>query len=297
MKFQDITGVKFSHLTAKRYLGKSQWLCVCDCGRETTPYISELKKGISKSCGKCEFSVKNRGPNDLTGKRYGILSVVGLAQPRRIPSGKKVYFWRCVCDCGNETEVSSAHLTSGHTQSCGCLHQKIMDNIGERASTHGRTKGVQKTKSYKTWGYIKRRCYYEKDIDYKYYGARGIKIADCWVNNAEAFCEYVESLPRYNEQGTTLDRIDSNGNYEPGNIRWVTMAEQRRNTSRTHLITINGETLCLLDWAKRYNISPHTIYRRMKKFGMDEVTAITMPKQPRVKITERVRENERIQTV
>lgn len=297
MKKLDITGEKNWHLTAVKDLGRSRWLCVCDCGAEKEINISYLRSGKAKCCGKCEFDGRRRQPNDLTGKRYGLLTVVGLAKSKKIPSGKNVYFWKCVCDCGNETEVSSAHLISGHTQSCGCLHQKMMDTIGERASTHGRTKGFQKTKSYKTWGYIKRRCYYEKDIDYKYYGARGIKIADCWINNAEAFCEYVESLPRYNEQGTTLDRIDSNGNYEPGNIRWVTMAEQRRNTSRTHLITISGETLCLLDWAKRYNISPDTIYRRMKKFGMDEVTAITMPKQPRVKIAERLKEYERIQTV
>lgn len=283
MKYQDITGMKFSHLTAKKYLGRSKWLCECDCGRETTPYISELKKGISKSCGKCKFSVKSRGPNDLVGKRFGKLTVVRLAQPRKIPSGKTTYFWVCKCDCGNETEVSSGHLTSGHTLSCGCLHQNMMDTIGERTRTHGRCDKRLKTKSYKTWVYIKRRCYYEKDVDYKNYGARGIKIAGIWLNDPAAFCEYVEALDRYSEPGTTIDRIDSDGNYEPGNLRWATMAEQRRNTSRTHLVTINGETLCLLDWAKRYNISTNTIYRRIKECGMNEVEAITTPKQPRVK--------------
>jgi hypothetical protein len=230
---------------------------------------------------------KMRGPNNLVGKKFGLLTVVRMSEPKRLPCGKLVYHWICKCDCGNETEASSGHLTSGHTQSCGCLHQAVLDAIGERNVTHGKCKNREQTKSYRTWGYIKRRCYYEKDVDYKYYGARGIKMADIWVNDATAFCNYVEALDRYLEPGTTIDRIDTNGNYEPGNLRWVTMPEQRRNTRRTNLVTINGETLCIQDWAKRYSISTDTIYRRIKKHGMSEVEAITTPLQPRVKFLKR----------
>ena len=142
--------------------------------------------------------------------------------------------------------------------------------------SHGKTRYKLPTKSYKRWTQIKRRCYNPNDIDYPNYGARGIKMWDGWVNNPAAFCEYVESLERYEETNTTIDRIDYNKGYEPDNLRWITLAEQQRNKSTNIWITANGKTQLLIDWAKETGIDRRTIGYRIKH-GWSDLDAVTMP--------------------
>lgn len=153
---------------------------------------------------------------DLIGQKYGRLTVV---ENKTI--GYK-YKWKCICDCGNETIVYHGHLRSGHTNSCGCLNREAVIN---RQYKHGQS-GYNTSKEYMTWLAMKSRCYNSNNISYKYYGERGIKICERWLNNFENFLTDMGKAPTKDH---SIDRINNDGNYEPSNVRWTLPIEQANN--------------------------------------------------------------------
>ena len=213
---------------------------------------------------------------DLSGQKYGRLTVLRQGPDKWLPCGKRVITWDCLCDCGNRTTVASAHLRSGHTISCGCAHREQLDRFKNINLSHGRTRGKNPDKAYSTWLYIKSRCYNSHNAVYKWYGKKGIKLCEEWEKDPEAFCRYVETLERYHEPGTSIDRIDYQKGYEPGNIRWVSIKEQQRNKKNNYLISYNGETLCLKDWADRIGVNRATIFRRIER-GWPLEDVLTLP--------------------
>lgn len=155
----------------------------------------------------------------MTGQRFGRYTVL-----KKMPWDGKTHgaLWLCKCDCGNERVVISSNLIRGNSTSCGCYSNEI-------ANLKHLVHGLRKHPLYMTWADMKSRCYNEGTPAYKWYGARGITICDEWKDDFLSFYEHVTKLPFYGEPGRSLDRIDNDGNYEPGNVRWATAQEQVNN--------------------------------------------------------------------
>lgn len=149
------------------------------------------------------------------GDRVGRLTIVDYDPVKR--------GYRCTCDCGDTTIVQTHSLTSGDTRSCGCLARAA---TAERATTHGhsRSRDGKPTPTYKTWQAMRQRCENPHDDRYRAYGGRGIEVCDRW-RKYENFLSDMGERP----EGMTLDRINSDGDYEPGNCRWASTRTQARN--------------------------------------------------------------------
>lgn len=137
---------------------------------------------------------------------------------------------RCLCDCGKETVVPLKYLQIGHTTSCGCLKIDNAKILAKRNIVHGHALLKGRSKEYFTWIDMKRRCINPKRKDFKYYGGRGIEVCAQWLHSFENFLQYLKSNSMYPKPaGMSIDRINNNGNYEPGNIRWSTQSQQNYN--------------------------------------------------------------------
>lgn len=157
--------------------------------------------------------------NDLTGEKFGRLTVIGRGENHVFPSGQKQTQWLCKCDCGNSVTVIARNLLSGNTMSCGCLKREM------------RTKHDKwGTKIYKCWDNMKSRCLNPHATGYENWGGRGISIYEPWIHSFDSFYDYVSKLPGFGKDGLQLDRINNDGNYEPGNLRWATRREQTLNS-------------------------------------------------------------------
>lgn len=193
---------------------------------------------------------------DLTGKRFGRLEVLRRGEDRIEPSGKHRVMWICKCNCDKHSivNVSGDALKEGRSTSCGCFRN---ESSRARNTTHGDTN----TKLYSIWCAMKTRCTNQNTEAYKDYGGRGICICDEWLNNYESFKTW--ALNNGYEQGLSIDRIDNDKGYEPQNCRWVTSVAQANNRRSNRLITYNGETHNVTEWASILNKNPKTIFNRL----------------------------------
>ncbi len=175
---------------------------------------------------------------DFVGKRYGRLVII-----KSLPNVRQNSTWECVCDCGAVKAVAARHLRSGGTKSCGCWGR---ENVTAANTKHG----WYYTSTYKIWAGMIKRCVNEKTKAYPRYGGRGISVHPPWRDSFEAFLADMGERPA----GLSLDRVDNDGNYEPGNCRWTTMKQQNRNRNNNRMLTVFGETHPMATWSEELGI-------------------------------------------
>lgn len=261
MKNLELIGKRFGRLTVVEYRGELKkyrpyYFCVCDCGGNKIASKYSLLYGDTKSCGCLQFhNIHKRDLEIKIGDKFGILTVVGPSDKKRHNRPAVL----CLCECGNNKIVSRKDLNSGNIKSCGCLRVK-----------HGK----YQSSTYRSWRAMLNRCYRAKTMHYDRYGGSGIKVCDRWREGFRNFLFDMGDRPA----GTTLDRIDSSGNYCPENCRWASPKTQAHNRRSSVPLAYKGKTQCLAAWAREYNISPIALARRLKS-GWDLETALTKPSQ------------------
>lgn len=195
---------------------------------------------------------------DLTGQRFGRWSVIeygGKRWPQTV--------WRCRCDCGTvKNDVLYGTLTSGSSQSCGCLRSEKM----HEAATHG----MSKTKAYRAWQQMKDRCYNVGRPAWKRYGGRGIEVCDRWRESFENFLADMGEPPK----GHSLDRIDNDGDYTPENCRWADALTQAGNRRSVGRIPWRGGQRTLTEVALLENVEFHSMRNKVRIYGMPLEQAI-----------------------
>jgi hypothetical protein len=183
--------------------------------------------------------------------------------------------WLCRCECGKERLVLQNSLVYGKSSMC---HPCAMRASAEKRAQAIKTHGLSRSLEYKVWSEMIRRCHNHHDTSYANYGGRGIQVCDDW-RGAGGFEAFIGHIGRRPSASHAVDRIDNNGNYEPGNVRWATQTVQGRNTRKNRLITAFGKTMTLAEWAERTGIKRETIARRLNCGWSSERALNTPPRR------------------
>ena len=205
------------------------WDLQCDCGAVKRMNTQALRLR-DPSCP-CTRLTKPAARLPMAGRQFGDLVVLAEAEYR----GHGRVWWRCRCVCGLESVVDGASLRRGSARSCGCLRLR---KPSRRKHGYACNPGGRVAPEYQAWRGMKTRCLNPRCRKYPDYGGRGIRVCPEWLDSFEAFLEHIGPRPG---QGWSVDRIDVDGHYEPGNVRWATAKQQAQNrrprATRAHPIS------------------------------------------------------------
>lgn len=199
---------------------------------------------------------------DFTGQTVGRMFVI-----QREPNENQRRMWRIKCSCGTERKISAHALNTG-TLSCGCLRKEV---AAARMKSAAKTHGASKTSWYEIWAGMMKRCYNPKTERWPSYGGKGVSVCQRWHDPWNFFADMGERPP-----GTSIDRIDPSGDYEPPNCRWADARAQGNNTTRNHWIEFNGIKDTIAGWERRTGISGPTIRKRLEEWSIER-TLTTPP--------------------
>lgn len=212
---------------------------------------------------------------DLTGKVFGRWTVDGESHKK-----KSMVYWHCTCDCGSKRVVFGADLKRGMSKSCGCLAREL---LSAKSSTHG----LSEHKAYRSWIEMKSRCLNPENTGFKDYGGRGIIICPEW----DTFEGFWRDMGDTWQEGLSIDRMDTNGNYEPSNCKWSTPKEQGNNRRTNVMVTLSdGRCMTLTQAAEEHGVDRRAVYARIRYgwpqsewFRPARLHAPRSPNKPKVK--------------
>jgi hypothetical protein len=192
---------------------------------------------------------KKFSPLDFEGRQFGFLTAIGKSEQK----SKYGTVWRFKCKCGNEVEKIAHRVFSGNTRSCGCYIPPDRTPLKHGLNGHY---------FYGQWRNIINRCTNPNDLRWSSYGGRGIGIYQDWKNNPQKFLDYLGPRPSPRH---SIDRIDNNKGYEPGNVRWADHKTQQRNTRRNVFIEYKGVKMCIASWAEKIGLKIGTLNSRLRR--------------------------------
>lgn len=200
--------------------------------------------------------------SNIIGKKFNRLTVIAFHHKEQsyYNNGKKNgfrYFYLCKCECGNECVVRKNELVNKKIFSCGCYRKE------QAYKATFKKEKITKSRLYRIWSNIKRRCYNPSSEAYCNYGMRGISMCREWISSPLTF--YNWAIKSGYKEGLSIDRINNSGNYEPSNCRWVNAKTQSNNRRNNHLITYNGISHTLSEWSEIIGIKQSTIRARLKR--------------------------------
>lgn len=229
---------------------------VITMSRKTEITLADLKQGVKHP----------KNFDDITGKAYGRLVVTGYA-------GRWIHWkscWHVDCSCGKSFITVGNLLKMDRVKSCGCLARDI---LSARSVTHGQARRGNHHKLYCVWVGMRSRCSDPTSQSYPAYGGRGIKVCSSWEASFDRFLSDMGDRPSLKH---SIDRIDNNGNYEPGNCRWVTREVQVKNKRNNRFVEINGERMIVADWSRKTGVHQSLICGRLN-FGWRPIDAVSLP--------------------
>lgn len=197
--------------------------------------------------------------DDLTGKKIGRWTFIKFHGYSR---------WLVRCECGKEKILYASNIKRGDSVSCGCYRAE---------NPHNKTHGLSKTGVYLVWRNMLNRCYNKNVDSFKSHGARGIRVCDSWKNSFENFYKDIGHAYKH---GLSLDRINNDGDYEPGNCRWANNEIQMNNKRTTHFFEIDGKKMTIKQWADEIGMNRNTLANRIYALGWSMEKAINTPLVP-----------------
>lgn len=205
---------------------------------------------------------KKVNPEDYIGKKFNRLTILRVFIDNTKTHPTK--YAECVCDCGNVKAINFFSVIRSHTNSCGCLQRECKTNF---------VHGMRNTLIYKMWSMMVDRCHNPKNKSYHKYGGRGISVCEQW----RKFISFYEDMGDRPFKGAQIDRIDTYGNYEPNNCRWVTSQQNNRNRRDSLYVEFQGKQILVKELAEQHGIEYKTLFARIKYYNMTPEEAVKIP--------------------